>query len=83
MNKHTLYFNRLTAQQVFQFLSATQGILFNVVWHLPASFTEESTQNVYCELNGNDLAGARQQLTQVAHSAGLPPDSWTLTPDLI
>lgn len=80
MKRHTIYFNRLTAQQVFQFLSSTGGILFNVVWHLPASFATENTQNVYCELVG-DLAKTRTALAEIAINTDIAPDSWDLIPD--
>lgn len=80
MNRYTLYFNRLTAHQVYQFLSSTDGILFNVVWHLPASFANEMSQNVYCELTG-DLANARTALAAIAKNFGVAPDAWKLLPD--
>lgn len=82
MNRHTLYFNQLTAQQVFQFLSSTNGILFNVVWHLPASFANEYPQNVYCELIA-DLANTRTALAGIAINVGIAPDSWQLLPDRV
>lgn len=82
MNRHTLYFNQLTAQQVFQFLASTDGVLFNVVWHLPTSFTNEHTQNVYCELIG-DLANTRTALAAIAINVGIGPDSWKLLPDRV
>jgi hypothetical protein len=78
--RHTLYIYRATAQQVFDFLSRSQAILFNVNWVLNAPFEEPQTHNVYCELVGGNLQAARAALKDAAVHAGSSFE-WEIMPD--
>ncbi|WP_155617055.1 hypothetical protein [Xanthomonas translucens] len=70
---------RANADEAFLLIKACHGFLYNCVWHIKGDYRTKDVQQIYCNMNPEDLAVGREKFDGIASKLGWVESDWRLS----